>query len=125
MPYRRPARLAAALFTLTALFAAPGCEPPREAVEIRFDVRYDGRSLRCGTPVQNGDAAIELADLRFFVAAPEFVAADGTTVPLLLDDGSVWQSPDVALIDLEDASGACINGTPFDQRPDLGDIADR
>jgi uncharacterized repeat protein (TIGR04052 family) len=40
------------------------------------------------------------------------VKADGSDVPVALTQDGLWQVDDVALVDFEDATGACANGTP-------------
>ncbi len=50
------------------------------------------------------------ADLRFFGSSVSLLTADGTAIPVSLDQGGVWQYQLLALIDLEDGTGACRNG---------------
>ena len=71
--------------------------------------------MQCGTRltgVGSGKVNAELRDLRFYVSNVALINAQGQAVPLTLDAND-WQSQDVALIDLEDASGTCAEaGTP-------------
>ena len=39
------------------------------------------------------------------------VKADGSEVPVTLTQDGLWQVDDVALLDFENATGACANGT--------------
>lgn len=64
-------------------------------------------------PLQcTSDAAIvRLTDLRFYVGGVE-IGVDGRPVPVELDAHGRWQGEGLALVDLEDATGSCANGTP-------------
>lgn len=83
------------------------CGERAQPLSISFDVRYGDAPLRCTAPA--GSPA--LTDLRFFVHDVMLHATDGRTATLEFDPEPGWQSADVALIDLEDGSGACLNGT--------------
>lgn len=98
-------RLSIPLALLGALITA--CGNSGQPLEIAFDVRFGAEPLRCGV---TGDAPA-LSDLRFFLHDIRLHAADGRTAPLALDPVPGWQSADVAFVDLEDGSGACLNGT--------------
>ena len=94
--------LAAVLLVTTVM----GCAPNKESVQFQFDVRFDGFPIVC-------DAAPgepRLTDLRFFVHDLALESAGERYTIELLDD-SQWQDGDVALLDFEDASGGCANGT--------------
>jgi uncharacterized repeat protein (TIGR04052 family) len=56
-------------------------------------------------------STVRMTDFRFFVSNVRLTKADGTTVPLALKQDGLWQVDDVALIDFEDATGSCTNGT--------------
>lgn len=73
--------------------------------EVPFIATWDGVPLSCD------GAETSLTDLRFYISKPQLVTEDG----VVRDVGFVverhWQNDVVALIDLEDGSGACQNGT--------------
>lgn len=66
------------------------------------DARCD-RTYRLGTP--STDA--QLLDLRFYVSGLRLIDAEGDETPVELDQDTPFQTDDVALLDFEDASGAC------------------
>lgn len=97
-------RLAAIL--LLAVFCH-GCAPPRQAVEIHFAVHYDGQPLSCGEPV----GPLQLTDMRFYVHGLRLLGDGNSQYPVEFTVDDRWQSGEVALLDLEDGSGSCQNGT--------------
>jgi len=101
-----PNRALRRLLPLIALAAA--CEPPGEPAELRFDVYWRDAAIGCaGDPERPA-----LTDLRLYVHDVEFESAAGRRVPFQLEPVEGWQTAEVALVDLEDGSGHCLNGTP-------------
>jgi uncharacterized repeat protein (TIGR04052 family) len=72
--------------------------------QIRFSAAVGDQTLSCA------DGPVALRDLRLFVHDPVLLRADGTRVPatFVVSD---WQTERVALLDLEDGSGTCVDGT--------------
>lgn len=109
------ASLVAALFfsavTLrTALIAAQEQHP----ITLRFAGAVNGAAFECGKNYSNigtTKSTITPSDFRFFVSAVELLTQEGKAVPLALEQDGVWQYRNVALVDLEDGSGPCSNGT--------------
>ena len=83
------------------------CAEPRLPTRIEFVAHYSGQSLTCGD--QSGETA--LTDLRFFVHDIELRTLEGSWETLQLDSGGAWQQTGLAMLDLEDGAGACLNGT--------------
>lgn len=83
------------------------CSEPGQPVEIPFVARYGEQPVRCNQPA--GD--IHLTDLRLFVHDVRLLTPGGEEVPVELPEQSPWQGGAVALLDLEDGTGACLNGT--------------
>lgn len=84
------------------------------AVTVRFAGYVNGEAFSCDrtySHVGASDATIALLDLRFYVHDVALLDADGAAHPVRLDDDARWQDGEVALIDLEDKTGACENGT--------------
>lgn len=103
---RQPSLILGTLFAI-ALIA---CSPPRSPIEVVFDVRFDGSPLGC-----SAEQRPSLTDLRFYVHDLRLSAAQASHRLALADDGG-WQDGEVALIDLEDGSGTCRNGSPATNR---------
>lgn len=85
-----------------------------EAVTITFAVQLDGADFACDTDVASiGEPTTTLTplDMRFFVHGLELIAADGSAAPLTVDDDGQWQRDGIALLDFEDATGGCENGS--------------
>jgi len=84
-----------------------------QAVNIDFAARVGAVAAECGATYDNVGAdgdTIALKDLRFYVSNVRLL--DGTTeVPVTLDQDSPFQTENVTLLDFEDASGKCANGT--------------
>ena len=105
---------------------AAGCGGERE-VTLRFDARAGAQPLRCGTPVDGlGTSATryDLKDLRFYVHDVALLTADGEAHPVSLTSDGTWQSSKVALLDFEDRSGECLNGTEQMRDVVVGTVAD-
>jgi uncharacterized repeat protein (TIGR04052 family) len=87
------------------LVLCAACSAPQTPVNIEFVATWAGQSLRCS------NSPISLTDLRFFVSDIVLIDTQGATHPLSLTKDSQWQQERVALVDLENGSGACLNGT--------------
>lgn len=82
---------------------------------LRFRAQAGDLPIRCDEPSPgfglDGDRSAELLDLRFYVHDVELGNADGEFVAAKIVDESPWQTLGVALVDLEDGAGECLNGT--------------
>ena len=83
------------------------CARESSPVEIRFAATLDGMPISCGAT----DAKWRLTDLRFYVSNVRLRDEYGDWISVMLAADDLWQSERVALIDLEDGQGACINGS--------------
>jgi uncharacterized repeat protein (TIGR04052 family) len=97
-------RVGAGLIAMAMLLA--GCEPRETDVLITFRPVAQGALVACAA---GGPA---LADLRFFVHNIALLRENGDAVPVQLAVEAPWQNERVALIDLEDGTGACATGSP-------------
>ena len=86
--------------TLTA------CSAKHVPVVVEFSAAWDDQTITCNS------SDIGLTDLRFFVSNVVLIDSKGSEHELLLTPDDRWQQEDVALIDLENGEGACLNGTP-------------
>lgn len=101
-----------ALAALAALFAMPALAQMR--VEIPFVAEMGGQPFSCAASfagVGTTQSTVRFGDFRLFVSNVRMIDADGSEVPVALDDDGVWQHEGTALLDFEDASGSCANGT--------------
>jgi len=98
-----------------ALIAAGVLPGADQRVEIRFVARVGSEKLACGhsyTGIGRTKSTIQPRDFRFYVHGLRLMDESGKEVALELEQDGKWQLDDVALLDFENASGACSNGTP-------------
>lgn len=85
-----------------------------EAIEIAFEARVGDLPFACGesyTGLGSDGAGATPQDLRFYVHDVRLVTDDGEEHPVDLEDDGVYQGGGAAMLDFEDGSGACTNGT--------------
>lgn len=83
-------------------------------VEIAFEARVGDAPFDCEATYEalgTGEVALRFSDLRFYVHDLRLVDAAGAEFPVALEQDGRWQYEDVALLDFEDRSGTCQNGT--------------
>lgn len=83
-------------------------------VAIRFAASVGDKAFSCAEKYQGiGTTAstVQVTDFRFFASNVRLVRADGAEVPVTLTEDGLWQTGGVALVDFEDATGTCVNGT--------------
>jgi uncharacterized repeat protein (TIGR04052 family) len=100
----------AGLAVATAAPAAAADQP----VRVRFAAVVGDAPLACGQKYQDigtSKSAISIVDFRFYVSRLRLVKADGTEQPVTLTQDGLWQIDDVALLDFENGTAACANGT--------------
>ncbi|MDF3071937.1 MAG: hypothetical protein K0R38_7538 [Polyangiaceae bacterium] len=93
--------------------ASGGGSSELEAVTIRFKAKMGNAEFACGQAYEaqgTVETTVLPQDLRFFVERVRLIDADDNEVPVVLDDRAPFQSKEVALLDFEDGSAACING---------------
>jgi uncharacterized repeat protein (TIGR04052 family) len=95
---------------------APATTPSASPVSIQFALKAGNQAASCGTPISSlgsSAASADLKDARFYVHDVKLINAQGTAVPVKLTQDGQWQYLDTALLDFENASGACASaGTP-------------
>ncbi len=82
---------------------------------VRFRGVVDTAAFRCGTKydgIGTSRASVTASDFRFYVSDIKLVSSRGDTVRAALRAEAPWQDADVALVDFENATGSCANGTP-------------
>lgn len=84
-------------------------------VTISFRATVGTKPFACGTTYQDvgtSRASITASDFRLYVHDIRLINARGDTVRANLRDEAPWQNADVALLDFEDGTTTCSNGTP-------------
>jgi uncharacterized repeat protein (TIGR04052 family) len=108
------------LFTLTALaLTVSACStlpstPTSQAVDLKFAAQINGQPFACGQRyegVGTTRSTITPSDFRMYVSDVKLVRKDGSTVPVQLTQDGIWQQQSVALLDFENGTGPCRNGT--------------
>lgn len=88
--------------------------------QITFSARVNGEAAHCGvryTNVGQTGASMELMDFRLYISNIVLIRADGSEVPVELVEDGLWQFDNMAMLDFEDATGACAElGTPQTNR---------
>lgn len=104
-------RLFLPAFAVLLAAALPGCRAGDEPVTIRFAAQVGAEPFSCGRVYTVGGAAVEPLDLRLFIHDVRLVRAGGALVPVKLDEDGRFQTARVALLDFEDGTGSCRNGS--------------
>lgn len=82
-------------------------EPGFERVQIRSSVMIGSELATCGRKYSQWGKSFELADARLYLSQIELLRQESMTwEPIELDE-SQWQTRGVALLDFENAQGAC------------------
>jgi len=102
------------LFAALALGGSLASAADRK-VAVRFQAMVGSEKFACGRTYSGiGTTASKLSprDFRFYVHNVALIDDTGKAVPLQLDQDGKWQLDDLALLDFEDGTGGCVNGTP-------------
>lgn len=95
-----------------AAFSAEAADP--RPVTLRFKAMVGSEPFACGGSydgIGTARARITPQDFRFYVSEVRLIDRTGKAVPVDLVQDRKWQHRDVALLDFEDKSGPCRNGT--------------
>ena len=107
------AALLAACTTAPTPTAASSAAAP-QAVTVRFAAQINGQPFACGQSyagVGTTRSTVTPSDYRFYVSDVSLVDEAGRAVPVTLAQDGVWQLDNIALLDFENGSGPCRNGT--------------
>lgn len=102
----------AALAAFSATVALPAMADV--AVTIPFAAEIGGKPFSCSETfagLGSSQTEVQAVDFRLFVSNPALIKADGSLQPIALTADGQWQLNSLALMDCEDATGACANGT--------------
>jgi uncharacterized repeat protein (TIGR04052 family) len=122
MILNRAAAVLATPLAALAVASAPACDDDHDhdehshgqEVTLTFAAKVGTEAFSCGATYANVGAAastVKPNDFRFYVHDFRLVATDGTEWPVSLEQDGLWQSANVALLDFEDKTGTCANGT--------------
>lgn len=103
------------LIPAAALIACMSMPAQTQPVAISFQAVVGAETLACGKSYPNigtTKSTITPRDFRFYVHNVRLVDAAGNSTPVELKQDDKWQLDDVALLDFEDGTGSCGNGTP-------------
>ena len=106
------------LITLAAITLAAcsttGQQTGQQSVNIQFAAEINGQPFACGqsySHVGTTKSTITPSDYRLYVSEVKLMRKDGSTVAVQLTQDGVWQYQNVALLDFENGTGPCRNGT--------------
>jgi uncharacterized repeat protein (TIGR04052 family) len=109
----RPAACAL-VFPLLACSVVAGAQNAEQPVRLRFAAMVGSSPLACGQKYEGigtTKSVVSIADFRFYVSRLRLLRADGSEQPVTLTQDGLWQLDDVALLDFENGTAACANGT--------------
>ncbi|MFM2261814.1 MAG: hypothetical protein RI959_490 [Pseudomonadota bacterium] len=107
------------LFITAAALALAACStvsnaPKTAQVTLNFAAQINGQPFACGQRydgVGTTRSSITPSDFRMYVSEVKLLRQDGSAVPVQLAQDGIWQHQNVALIDFENGTGPCRNGT--------------
>ena len=105
---------------------ASDAQPSGSPVEVRFEAVVGATPFSCaGTFANMGttSATWTPTDFRFYVHDVQLVPESGSPLPVTLDQDGTWQHQNVALLDFEDRTGTCSNGTTATNTRVVGRVA--
>jgi len=113
-------RLAAVALAIAPLIAAAPIASRthapalRRPITLHFAAVVGDKPFACGQSyagIGTARSTITPSEFRMFISNVELLTADGKAVPLALEQDGKWQSEGLAMVDFEDGSGPCGNGT--------------
>jgi hypothetical protein len=111
-------RFALSLSVVGALAAcsttAPTGTAGRQSVKLNFAAEVNGQAFACGQQypaIGTTRSTVTPSDFRYYVSEVQLLTADGKAVPVQLDQDGIWQLENIALLDFENGTGPCRNGT--------------
>ncbi len=108
-------RLAGAVLALSLTgFSTIATATDPVQIDLQFAGEFAGQPFDCASQYDNigtNNTTVEISDYRLYVSRIRLLDASGGEVPVTLMENGPWQHEDIALLDFENASGACTNGT--------------
>lgn len=93
---------------------ADGAAPEARSIELSFEARVGSAVFDCAQTydqVGTSKVRVSFSDFRLYVYDVRLIDEDDREVPLALTQGGDFQFEDVALLDFENRTGSCANGT--------------
>lgn len=113
---------------LGALLANPAsAQTGVRKVAINFQPTVGAENFVCGrsySGIGTSGATITPSDFAVYVHDVKLLTANGTEVPVALEQDGVFQNGSVALLDFEDGTGACSNGNAATHATLRGSVPD-
>lgn len=120
-----PRSLPLALLLVPVLQIGPAWGQETQEIAIQFDARVGDQDFACGEDYSGlglGETEVTATDFRFYVSEVALIDGSGEIVPVELEQDGKWQYEGVALLDFEDRSGACANGTAETREQVIGTV---
>lgn len=98
-----------------AMVVGLAAETAPASVQINFAAVVGDKPFACGQKYEGigtTKSTITVSDFRFFVSGVALIDKSGTETAVALTQDGKWQSGNAALIDVEDGTATCSNGTP-------------
>ncbi len=117
--------LATGFLLVSGLEISPALGQETQAITLRFEAKVGDQDFACGESYSGlgaEDTEVMATDFRFYVSDISLIDASGEVVPLELEQDGKWQYETVALLDFEDRSGPCANGTPETRDQVVGSV---
>ncbi len=96
-----------------------------QSVTIRFQAKVGKQPFSCDRNYRLGQPAtmVTPADYRFYISNVALIDNSGKAVPVSLQQDGKWQYQNVALLDFENKTGGCNNGTSATNDRIIGTVA--
>jgi len=94
-----------------------------QPVTIRFQAGVGDKPFACGENYSKlAKVPVTVADFRLYLSDLALLDEKGQAIPLTLDQDGRWQYQNIALLDFENKTGACSNGTETTREVIVGQI---
>ncbi len=103
-----------AVVTALGAYGQVQAQTDTQKIAINFEAWVGDREFSCGESYEGvgvNQSTITPTDFRFYVSDVALIDEAGNAVPLELAQDGKWQHQNVALLDFEDGTSACDNGT--------------
>jgi uncharacterized repeat protein (TIGR04052 family) len=102
-----------------------GQNSQEQAVTINFLAKVGKQAFACGesySDLGTAPTVVTPNDFRLYISDIALIDANGKSIPLNLEQDGKWQDRKIVLLDFEDKSGGCSNGTVETRNKIIGTI---